>query len=101
MSKQEIDTVMSGLRTSVPNNDPGAEMGCTNPGAVGAGAMGHSVAAAAGRQPGRRIGACPSRFGRRINGCFGPDVDGASFNFSLGGGSCVSATAIGSGGVSP
>ncbi len=35
-----IDTVMSGLRTSVPNNDPGAEMGCTTPGAVGAGAMG-------------------------------------------------------------
>ncbi len=88
---------MSGLRTSVPNNDPGAEMGCTTPGAVGAGAM----AAAAGRRPGRRIGACPSRFGRRINVCFGPDDDGASSNFSLGGGSCVSATAIGSGGVSP
>ncbi len=92
---------MSGLRTSVPNNDPGAEMGCTTPGAVGAGAMGHSAVAAAGRRPGRRIGACPSRFGGRINGCFGPDVDVASSNFSLGGGSGVWATAIGSGGVSP
>ncbi len=56
-------------------------MGCTTPGAVGAGAMGHSAVAAAGRRPGRRIGACPSRFGRRINGCFGPDVDGASIQF--------------------
>ncbi len=62
---------MSGLRSSVPNNNPGAEMGCTTPGAVGAGAMGHSAVAAAGRRPGRRIGACPSRFGRRINGCLG------------------------------
>lgn len=92
--------VMSGLRTS--DNDPGAEMGCTSPDAVGAGAMGHTmVVAAAGRRPGRRRGACPSRFGGKIKVCFGPEVDAASSNFSLGGGSCVSATAIGSGGVSP
>ncbi len=83
---------MSRLRNSMPNNDPGAEMGCTTPGAVGAGAMEHSMVAAVGHRPGCRIGACPSRFGRRINGCFGPDVDGASSNFFLGGGICVSAT---------
>ncbi len=85
----------------MPNNDPGAEIGCTTPGAVGAGAMWHTMVAAAVCRPGRRIGACPSRFGRRINGCFGPEVDSASSNFSLGGRSWVSATAIGSGGVSP
>ncbi len=28
----------------MPNNDPGAEMGCTTPGAVGAGAMGQQRA---------------------------------------------------------
>ncbi len=83
---------MSRLRISVPNNDPGAEMGCTTPGAVGAGAMRHSMVAAMGCRTGRRIAACPSRFGGRINGCFGPDVDGASSNLSLG---------EGLGGVSP
>lgn len=40
----------------MPNNDPFAEMGCTTPDAVGAGAMGHSLVAAAGCRPGRRRG---------------------------------------------
>lgn len=60
-------TVVSGLRISLPNNDTGAEMGCTTPDAVGAGAMRHSLVAAAGCHPGRRRGDCPSQFDGRIN----------------------------------